>query len=44
MAGDHSFSYEDGDSFTAKFESEKSPGEVENAVREMSGLGDVTCT
>ncbi|KAI4943491.1 hypothetical protein J4E91_009401 [Alternaria rosae] len=42
--GDDSFSYTGGDSFTAMFVSGMSVGDVENAVREMSGLGDVTCT
>ncbi|KAI4711179.1 hypothetical protein J4E89_003744 [Alternaria sp. Ai002NY15] len=42
--GDRAFKYTGGDSFTATFESGLSVGEVETAVREMSGLGDVTCT
>ncbi|KAI4656032.1 hypothetical protein J4E93_000748 [Alternaria ventricosa] len=42
--GEDSFNYTGGDSFTATFVSVMSTDEIENAVREMSGLGDVTCT
>jgi hypothetical protein len=42
--GDDSFSYTGGDSFTATFLSAMMAADIENAVREMSGVGDVTCT
>jgi hypothetical protein len=42
--GDDSFSFTGGDTFTATFLSGMSVEDIENAVREMSGLGDVTCS
>lgn len=44
--GDDSFSFTPGafHTFIATFVSQMSAGGVQNAVREMSGLGDVTCT
>jgi len=42
--GDWAFGYTGGDSFTATFTSAMETVDVEKAVREMSGLGDVTCT
>ncbi|KAI4626211.1 uncharacterized protein J4E87_004711 [Alternaria ethzedia] len=42
--GDWAFSYTGGDSFTATFTSAMETVDVEKAVREMSGVRDVTCT
>jgi hypothetical protein len=42
--GDDSFSFTGGDTFTATFLRGMSVEDIENAVREMSGLGDVTCS
>jgi hypothetical protein len=42
--GDDSFNYTAGDPFTANFVSGMSADDVRDAVREMSGVGDVTCT
>jgi hypothetical protein len=42
--GDDSFNYTAGDPLTANFVSGMSADYVQNAVREMPGVGDVTCT
>jgi hypothetical protein len=42
--GDDSFTFSGGDPWTASFNSGMSAGDIENAVRDMSGIADVKCT